>query len=222
MIRVVIVDDQELIRSGFEMILSSEDDIEVAATVADGSEALDAVRRHRPNVVLMDIRMPLLNGIEATRQIIADRDDGDDFPRILILTTFDLDDYVFEAIQAGASGFLLKDTPPDTLVEGVRIVARGDSLLSPSVTRRVVERFASGPMARVADTPELDELTGREREVLLCLAKGNSNQEIADTLFVSETTVKTHVSRVLTKLGVRDRVQAVILAYESGLVTPGL
>lgn len=219
MIRVVIADDQALIRTGFEMILSAEDDIEVVGTAADGAEAVAAVRTLQPDVVLMDIRMPNLDGIEATRQI-ADAPDTDG-ARILILTTFDLDEYVYNALQAGATGFLLKDTPPDTLVDGVRIVASGESLLSPSVTRRLIERFAAEPAATPVEAPGMDTLTDREQEVLLQMARGLSNAEIAETLFVGETTVKTHVGRVLMKLGVRDRVQAVVLAYETGLVRPG-
>lgn len=221
MIRVIIVDDQQLIRTGFEMILGSEADIEVVATCQDGLEALEAVDRWRPDVVLMDIRMPRLDGIEATRELQARRVDGVG-PQILILTTFDLDEYVFDALQAGASGFLLKDTPAETLIEGVRIVADGEALLSPTVTRRLIEQFATRPAAAApVHAPGIDDLTSREYEVLTCIARGLSNAEIGEELFVSETTVKTHVSRVLSKLKLRDRVQAVVLAYESGLVTPG-
>jgi len=221
MIRVLIVDDQELIRTGFEMILNTEPDIEVVATCDDGINAVEAVIRWRPDVVLMDIRMPKLDGIAATRQIHERDSDTEPAPKVLILTTFDLDEYVFDALRAGASGFLLKDTPADTLVEGVRIVAGGDSLLSPAVTRRLIEQFTSGRTGVTIAPPELKELTEREHEVLLCVAQGMSNAEVGEELFVSETTVKTHVSRVLSKLGVRDRVQAVVLAYESGIVQPG-
>ena len=219
MINVVIVDDQELIRTGFELILGSEPDIDVVATCGDGIEALEDIERWRPDVVLMDIRMPRLDGIETTQQL-HDRL-GDDAPQVLILTTFDLDEYVYNALRAGAAGFLLKDTPPEALIEGVRTVASGDALLAPSITRRLIAQFAEGSTATTREVPELDELTDREREVLLCVARGLSNAEIGEELFVGETTVKTHVSRMLAKLGVRDRVQAVVLAYESGLVTPG-
>lgn len=219
MISVVIVDDQELIRTGFELILGSEPDIDVVATSGDGIEALEDIERWRPDVVLMDIRMPRLDGIETTQQL-HDRL-GDDAPQVLILTTFDLDEYVYNALRAGAAGFLLKDTPPEALIEGVRTVASGDALLAPSITRRLIAQFAEGSTATTREVPELAELTDREREVLLCVARGLSNAEIGEELFVGETTVKTHVSRMLAKLGVRDRVQAVVLAYESGLVTPG-
>ena len=220
MIRVVIVDDQALIRTGFEMILNTEADIEVVATCDDGLAAIEAVQRWRPDVVLMDIRMPKLDGIGATRQIMSEAND-EDRPRILILTTFDLDEYVFDALQAGATGFLLKDTPPETLVDGVRVVAAGEALLSPTVTRQLIEQFAKQPAVTAPDSAVFSELTDREHDVLLCIARGLSNAEISESLFVSEATVKTHVSRVLAKLDVRDRVQAVVLAYEHGLVTPG-
>jgi len=220
MTTIVIVDDQALIRTGFEMILGSEPDLDIVASCSDGVEALEAVRRWRPEVVLMDIRMPKLDGIEATRQIMAEQANDDVRTRILILTTFDLDEYVFQALQAGATGFLLKDTPPEVLIDGVRIVAAGDSLLSPTITRRLIEQFANQP-AVTADPSLFQELTERENDVLMCIARGLSNAEISEDLFVSEATVKTHVSRVLSKLGVRDRVQAVVLAYENGLVTPG-
>lgn len=220
MISVVIVDDQELIRTGFELILGSEPDIEVVATSGDGVDALEDIERWRPDVVLMDIRMPRLDGIETTKQLHERL--GGDAPHVLILTTFDLDEYVYEALRAGAAGFLLKDTPPETLIEGVRTVAGGDALLAPSITRRLISQFAEGTTATTRTVPELADLTDREREVLMCVARGLSNAEIGEELFVSETTVKTHVSRMLAKLGLRDRVQAVVLAYESGVVTPGM
>ena len=216
-LRIAVADDQELVRTGFSMILGSEADIEVVGGAANGREAVELCRQTRPDVVLMDIRMPEMDGITATRELLA----GDDHPtRVLILTTFDLDEYVYDAVAAGASGFLLKDTPADDLVKAVRIVASGDALLAPSVTRRLIERFTS-ETSSYASAPGLDELTERETEVLSLMARGHSNQEIASLLFLGETTVKTHVSRVLMKLGVRDRVQAVIAAYESGLVRPG-
>lgn len=217
-IRVVVVDDQALMRTGFRMILESAG-IEVAAEAENGREALDVVRRHRPDVVLMDIRMPELDGVAATEQLMADPSVE---ARILILTTFDLDEYVFAALQAGAAGFLLKDTPPEALIEAVRVIAAGDALLAPSITKRLIGEFAKHAGAGVpADLPGFSELTERETEVLVAMARGMSNAEIAESLFVGETTVKTHVGRVLMKLGVRDRVQAVVAAYESGLVTPG-
>ena len=216
-LRVAVADDQELVRTGFSMILGSEADIEVVGGASNGREAVELCRRTRPDVVLMDIRMPEMDGITATRELLAD---ADQHTRVLILTTFDLDEYVYDAVAAGASGFLLKDTPADDLVKAVRIVASGDALLAPSVTRRLIERFTS-ETSSYATAPGLDELTERETEVLSLMARGHSNQEIADLLFLGETTVKTHVSRVLMKLGVRDRVQAVIAAYESGLVRPG-
>jgi DNA-binding NarL/FixJ family response regulator len=216
-IRVGVVDDQALVRTGFAMILEVEPDIDVVFDAATGREAVELVRRHRPDVVLMDIRMPEMDGIEATRLITADEPGG---PRILMLTTFDLDEYVYDAIRAGASGFLLKDTPPDDLVAAVRVLAAGDALLAPSVTRRLIERFAAGSAVTVP-APGLDDLTERETEVLRLMARGLSNGEIAARLYVGETTVKTHVSRILMKLDVRDRVQAVVAAYDSGLVLPG-
>jgi DNA-binding NarL/FixJ family response regulator len=216
-IRVGVVDDQALVRTGFSMILEVESDIDVVFDAANGREAVELVRRHRPDVVLMDIRMPDLDGIEATRLITADGTGG---PRILMLTTFDLDEYVYDAIRAGASGFLLKDTPPDDLVAAVRVLAAGDALLAPSVTRRLIEQFATGSSVTVP-IPGIDELTERETEVLRLMARGLSNSEIAERLYVGETTVKTHVSRVLMKLDARDRVQAVVAAYDSGLVRPG-
>jgi DNA-binding NarL/FixJ family response regulator len=221
-IRVVIADDQQLVRTGFRLILSAENDLEVVGEAGDGLEAIAVVQDLHPDVVLMDIRMPELDGIEATRRILA----GGSRARVLMLTTFDLNEYVYEALRAGASGFLLKDTPAEQLAEGVRVVSRGDALLAPSVTRRLLDEFAGGgaPAAAAAPPaplPGLDELTTRELEVFRLLARGLSNAEIAAELVVSETTVKTHVARVLMKLGVRDRVQAVVLAYESGTVRRG-
>lgn len=220
-IRVAIVDDQELVRTGFRMILEAEDDLEVVGTADDGSAAVDLVRSQRPDVVLMDIRMPDVDGIEATRRL---GEAGLD-TRVLVLTTFDLDEYVFDAVRAGASGFLLKDTPPEDLVRAIRVVAAGDALLAPRVTRRLIEEFGRTTPATETADPEEDErlarLTEREREVLVLMARGRSNGEIAEDLIVGETTVKTHVGRVLMKLDVRDRVQAVIVAYETGLVRAG-
>ncbi len=216
MIRVGVVDDQALVRTGFTMILEVEPDIEVVFEAAHGRDAVELARRHRPDVVLMDIRMPELDGIEATRLITAELD----APRILMLTTFDLDEYVYASIRAGASGFLLKDTPPDDLVAAVRVLAAGEALLAPSITRRLIEEFVTGTH-EYRPSPELAQLTERETEVLKLMARGLSNGEIASRLFLGETTVKTHVSRVLMKLGVRDRVQAVVAAYDAGLVRPG-
>ena len=216
-VRVVVVDDQRLVRRGFELILQAEDDIDVIGEADDGSEAVSLVTRLQPDVVLMDVRMPKLDGIAATQQIMAAMDPA---PRVLVLTTFDLDEYVYSALRAGASGFLLKDAPPEQLVEAIRVVAAGDALLSPSVTKRLIEDYIARPEPSRA-APELDELTEREVDVLRLIARGLSNGEIAEALFVAETTVKTHVGRVLMKLGVRDRVQAVVAAYESGLVIPG-
>jgi DNA-binding NarL/FixJ family response regulator len=217
-IRVLVADDQSMVRAGFRMLLSGEPDIDVVAEASNGLEAIDKAARFDPTVVLMDIRMPDLDGLEATRRILA----ADPDARVLILTTFDLDEYVYEALRAGASGFLLKDVPPEQLVEGIRAVASGDALLAPSITRRVIEEFVSRPRGAARTLPpELEELTPRESEVLTLMARGQSNAEIANTLVVSETTVKTHVAHVLTKLRLRDRVQAVVFAYESGLVEPG-
>jgi DNA-binding NarL/FixJ family response regulator len=218
-IRVLLVDDQALIRAGFRMILDAEEDMEVVGECADGTQAVDSVRRLKPDVVLMDIRMPEMDGIEATR-LIAHRE-GDGAPRVLMLTTFDLDEYVYDALRAGASGFLLKDVPAEQLVAGIRVVEGGDALLAPSVTKRLIHEFSRGAVAQQSAPAELDELTPREVEVFKLIARGLSNAEIAAELVVSETTVKTHVARVLMKLGVRDRVQAVVLAYESGVVAPG-
>ena len=217
MLRVGVADDQALVRTGFSMILQSEPDFEVVFEAPNGRAALEACRRFRPDVVLMDIRMPEIDGIEATRLLTADEDLA---TRVLILTTFDLDEYVYDAIRAGASGFLLKDTPPDDLIAAVRVLAAGDALLAPSVTRRVIEQFAIGAET-YTEVPGIAALTEREVEVLQRMARGLSNSEIAADLFLGETTVKTHVSRVLMKLDVRDRVQAVITAYECGLVRPG-
>lgn len=215
MISILVVDDQALVRTGFRMILEAERDFEVVADAADGLEAVTMAERHRPDVILMDIRMPNLDGVEATRRL--QHLDA----RVLILTTFDLDEYVYDALRAGASGFLLKDAPPEELVRAVRIIAAGDSLLAPSVTTRLVRELAATPSPSSSPSQQLDVLTEREREVLVLMARGLANAEIASTLFVSETTVKTHVGRVLMKLGLRDRVQAVVFAYESGFVTPG-
>ena len=217
-VRVVIADDQELIRTGFRMILTAEPDIEVVGEAATGAEAVAITREQQPDVVLMDIRMPDLDGIEATRRILA----GNPQPKtkVLILTTFDLDEYVYDALRAGASGFLLKDAPAHQLAAGVRTVGEGDALLSSAITRRLIEQFAAD-RARVNPAPGLDELTPRELEVFLLLATGMTNAEIATQLIVGETTIKTHITRILMKLGVRDRVQAVVLAYETGVVIPG-
>lgn len=215
-LRVVVVDDQALMRTGFRMILESAD-VDVVGEAENGLEAVDIVAREAPDVVLMDIRMPELDGVEATRRIT----ERGGTTRVLILTTFDLDEYVYAALRAGAAGFLLKDTPPERLIDAVRIVAEGEALLAPSVTRRLVEEFASTGGTTPAAVPGLAELTERETEVLEAMARGMSNAEIAEALYVGETTVKTHVGRVLMKLGVRDRVQAVVAAYESGLVKPG-
>ncbi|MER7894664.1 response regulator transcription factor [Streptomyces sp. NPDC096046] len=215
-IRVVIADDQELVRSGFAMILDAQPDIDVVAEAGDGGEAVDAVRRHAPEVALLDIRMPRVDGIEACRAISAAGD-----CRTVMLTTFDSDAYVYDALHAGASGFLLKDVRRDDLVHAVRVVARGDSLLAPSVARRLVEQYTRPAARSRRPDPRLDVLTARERQTLLALARGLSNAEIAAELVVSDHTVKTHVGNVLAKLGLRDRIQAVICAYETGLVAPG-
>jgi RNA polymerase sigma factor (sigma-70 family) len=216
----VVADDQALVRTGFRMILTA-DGIDVVAEAATGAEAIDAVRRTRPDVVLMDIRMPVLDGLEATRRILAAGADGADGPRILMLTTFDVDQYVYAALAAGASGFLLKDVAPEQLTAAVRLVRSGDALLAPTITRRLVERFARGGQETSAVHRDLASLTPREREVLQLLARGLSNAELAAALHLSEATVKTHVARILGKLQLRDRVQAVVVAYETGLVAPG-
>jgi DNA-binding NarL/FixJ family response regulator/class 3 adenylate cyclase len=218
-VRVLIVDDQALVRTGFRMILDAEEDMEVVGEAANGKEALSEAGRLRPDVVLMDVRMPELDGIEATRRLLAD---GGAESKVVMLTTFDMDEYVYEALRAGASGFLLKDAPPEQLVDGIRAVCSGDALLAPSVTRRVIEEFVRRPPEAARTAPaEIEELTPREREVLQLIARGLSNAEIAQSLVVSETTVKTHVARVLMKMHLRDRVQAVVMAYECGLVQAG-
>jgi DNA-binding NarL/FixJ family response regulator len=216
-IRVVLADDQQLIRAGLRVLLETEDGFAVVGEAADGAEAVAATRATRPDVVVMDVRMPVMDGIEATRQITADR--AANAPRVLILTTFDLDEYVFEALRAGASGFALKSRPLEELLSAIRTVAAGEALLAPSVTRRLIAHFAEGSRVPRRTPRGLDELTEREREVLSLVARGLSNAELAKTLHVSLPTVKTHVSRILTKLGARDRTQLVVLAYESGLVT---
>ncbi len=216
-VRVAVVDDQQLMRDGFTMILEAQPDLDVVGGAGNGSEGIELCRRKQPDVVLMDIRMPEMDGLEATRQLAADPT----LPtKVLILTTFDLDEYVYEAVRAGASGFLLKDTPAAQLVDAVRIIAEGEALLSPSVTRRLIEEFARQPAAGITATLP-DDLTERETEALVLLSKGMNNREIAEHMYIGEATAKTHISHLLTKLGVRDRVQAVVLAYESGLARPG-
>jgi DNA-binding NarL/FixJ family response regulator len=217
-VRVLIADDQALVRAGFRMILDAEDDLEVVGEASDGLAAVDATRRLKPDVVLMDIRMPELDGIEATRRVLAGDVGG---PKVLMLTTFDLNEYVYDALRAGASGFLLKDVPPEQLADGIRVVAGGDALLAPSITRRLIQEFAQAGPPSGPPPPGLDELTARELEVFKLVARGLSNAEIAAELVVSDTTVKTHVARMLMKLGLRDRVQAVVLAYEAGVAVPG-
>jgi DNA-binding NarL/FixJ family response regulator len=218
MIRVLIADDQELVRAGFRVVLEAEDDIEVVGEAENGRDAVEFARLSPPDVVLMDVRMPVLDGIEATRRIREHA--AGDRPRVLVLTTFDLDEHVYDALRAGASGFLLKDVKAAQLAEAVRTIAGGDALIAPSITKRLVAEFARRP-SKLERPPQLDELTAREYEVLGLVARGLTNAEIASKLFVGEATVKTHVTRILSKLGLRDRVQAVVLAYESGLVTPG-
>jgi DNA-binding NarL/FixJ family response regulator len=210
-IRVLVADDQSMVRAGFRMLLSGEDDIEVIAEASNGLEAVDKAARFHPTVVLMDIRMPQLDGLEATRRILA----RDSNARILILTTFDLDEYVYEALRSGASGFVLKDDPPEQLIAAVRVVADGEALLSPAITKRVIKQFARIP--RPEPPRQLDELTERELDVFRLIARGLSNAEIARELYISDTTVKTHITHILLKLNLRDRVQAVVLAYETGL-----
>jgi DNA-binding NarL/FixJ family response regulator len=220
MISVLLVDDQDLVRLGLRALLENEGGFTVAGEAADGLAAVEVASRTRPDVVLMDIRMPGIDGLEATRRIIANPDLAE--TKVIVLTTFERDEYVFDALRLGASGFLLKDTPPEQLVSAIHVIAEGDALLSPSITKRVISEFVRGAGPKPANQfPRLDELTARELEVLKLIARGLSNAEIAKELFVSETTVKTHVARVLMKLGLRDRVQGVVLAYESGLVEPG-
>lgn len=224
MIRILIADDHELMRGGLRGMLDAEPDLEVIGEASDGGEAVEQALTLNPDVVIMDIRMPRVDGIEATRRILdrAASGMGMTVPRILVLTTFDLDEYVWEALRAGAGGFMLKDAPPRQLAEAVRTVAGGEALLAPAVTRRLVERYVNAPGSVPGDRrEEFDELTEREREILVLMARGRSNRELADELFLSEATVKTHVTRILRKLELRDRVQAVVLAYESGLVVPG-
>ncbi len=218
-IRVAIVDDQALMRDGFAMILDAQPDIDVVGDAENGRLGVELCLRTRPDVVLMDIRMPVLDGIEATRLITSSNDCD---TKVLVLTTFDLDEYVYAAIRSGASGYMLKDTPAKELVAAVRIIAQGDALLSPSVTKRLIEEFANQAQPETVTAALPDDLTDREREALVLLAHGLSNREIAAEMFIGEATAKTHVSRLLTKLGVRDRVQAVVLAYETGLVRPGI
>jgi DNA-binding NarL/FixJ family response regulator len=224
-IRVLVVDDQALVRAGFRMILETQADIEVVGELADGVGAVEAAAQLAPDVVLMDIRMPEMDGIAATRALTESRGGGtgSEGPRIIILTTYDLDEYVFEALEAGASGFLLKDVRPEDLVQGVRVVAAGDALLAPAITRRLIAEFAGRAHRHpvLVHDERLDRLTPREREILGLMAKGLSNSEIASSAYVSENTVKTHVARIFDKLGLRDRVQAVIVAYDAGLVAPG-
>ncbi len=218
MIRILIADDQELVRDGFGMILDAQPDMEVVGGARDGHEAIDMARAERPDVVLMDIRMPGLDGIAATRRLM---DDGDDAPRVLMLTTFDGDEYVYEAMKAGASGFMLKDVRREELVNAVRVVAAGDALLAPALTRRLIADFVRRPPPGAGPAGVMAELTDRELDVVRLVARGRSNAEIAAELVVSEATVKTHVARILAKLGLRDRVQVVVAAYESGFVQPG-
>ena len=211
-IRVLVADDQSLVRGGFRMLLAGVPDIEIVAEASNGLEAVEKAARFQPTVILMDIRMPELDGLEASRRILA----ADDAARILILTTFDLDEYVYEALRVGASGFVLKDEPPEQLIAAIRTIAAGEALLSPSVTKRVIKQFARAP--RAAAPKEFDELTAREQEVFRLIANGLSNAEIGQELFITDTTVKTHITHILQKLGLRDRVQAVVLAYQTGLV----
>ncbi|MER6303764.1 response regulator transcription factor [Kitasatospora sp. NPDC001539] len=221
-IRVIIVDDQAMVRAGFAALLGAQSDIDVVGDAADGAQALEVSGRTHPDVVLMDVRMPVMDGLEAARRLLEPAVPGAHRPKVLMLTTFDVDDYVYEALRAGASGFLLKDAPPADLIAAVRVVADGEALLAPSVTRRLIEDFARSRPARRRDPRlRLNGLTPRETEVLELIARGLSNQEIAGHLVLAEQTVKTHIGRILAKLDLRDRAQAVVLAYESGLVTPG-
>lgn len=217
MIRILIADDHALARGGLRGMLAAEDEFEIVGEAADGAEAVELAQRHRPDVVAMDIRMPRLDGIEATRRLLAQPDP----PHVLVLTTFDLDEYVYEALRAGASGFMLKDAPPSQLVEAVRAVANGETLVAPAITRRLVERYVKRPAPDAIAKQRLGELTARELEVLRLVARGLSNAEIAALLFLSDATVKTHITRILAKLQLRDRVQAVVFSYENGLVEPG-
>ena len=219
-IRVLIADDQALVRAGFKMILEAEPEIDVVGEAEDGQQAVDQIKRLKPDVALMDIRMPRLNGLEATREVVNNGDTHHP-TRVLMLTTFDLNEYVYEALRAGASGFLLKDVPADQLIAGIRVVAEGEALLAPSITKRLIEEFAQNAPVDRAPPKELGDLTPRELEVFKLVARGMSNAEIAAELIVSETTVKTHVARILMKLHLRDRVQAVVYAYESGVSQPG-
>jgi DNA-binding NarL/FixJ family response regulator len=217
MIRVLVADDQALVRGGFRLILEAQPDIEVVGEAADGREAVTRAKDQRPDVVLMDIRMPGMDGLAATRLLMTSQSP----PRVLMLTTFDLDEYVYDALRAGASGFLLKDVRPEQLADAVRVVAAGDTLLAPAITRRLVEQYLRRPPPGSRTPPSLDALTDRELEVLSLVARGRSNQQIAGTLFLGESTVKTHLTHLFAKLGLRDRAQAVVLAYESGLIQPG-
>jgi DNA-binding NarL/FixJ family response regulator len=219
-ISVLVADDQQLVRAGFKLILQTQPDIDVVGEATDGAEAMGAAEKLRPDVVLMDIRMPGIDGIEATRRIVSA--ERDHLVRVLILTTFDLDEYVYRALRAGASGFLLKDAPPEQLVAAIRMVANGDALLSPGITRRLIEVFTTTQRALLEPPIAISQLSPREADVFRLLARGRSNLEIATELIVAETTVKTHVARILTKLDLRDRVQAVVLAYETGVVRPGV
>ena len=218
-IRILICDDQALVRAGFKLILDAEEDLEVVGEAGDGAEAVELADAATPDVILMDVRMPNMDGIDATRRISASS--GEDGPKVLILTTFDLDEYVYEALRAGASGFLLKDVPAEQLVAGIRVVAAGEALLAPSITKRLIEDFTRAAAPAEPSPAALEQLTARELEVFKLVARGMSNAEIAQSLVVSDTTVKTHVARILMKLSLRDRVQAVVLAYESGIVQPG-
>jgi DNA-binding NarL/FixJ family response regulator len=217
MIKILVVDDQPLLRAGFSTILKSEVDLQLVGEAPNGLEAIAQCKNHHPDIVLMDIRMPVMDGLEATRQILQLPDP----PAVIILTTFDLDEYVFDALKAGASGFMLKDAPADDLINAIRVVASGQALLAPSVTKRMIDRFAELKSAPIPSTNRLDDLTEREAEVLQLMTKGMSNSEIANELNLGGTTIKTHVSRILSKLNARDRVQAVITAYEAGIVNPG-